>query len=56
METQQHKAYKAAMGLANGADALVGMSIKNHSISFFPFFTKYVISVSGTPVRFNPAK
>jgi len=55
LETQQHKAYKAAMGLANGADALVGMSIEQHGIVFPPFFAKRTISVTGTPVKFNPA-
>ena len=56
LETQQHKAYKAAMGLANGADALVGMSIESHGFVFPPFFAKRTISVTGTPVKFNPAK
>ena len=54
LSTQQHKAYKAAMGLANGADALVGMSIESHSLTIFPFFAMSTISVTGTPVKFNP--
>ena len=54
LSTQQHKAYKAAMGLANGADALVGMSIEQHSFVFPPFFVNSIISVTGTPVKFNP--
>ena len=54
LATQQHKAYKAAMGLANGADALVGMSIERHGL-FIPFFFMMdTISVTGTPVKFNP--
>ena len=54
LATQQHKAYKAAVGLANGADALVGMSIEQHGFLFFPFFMMSSISVTGTPVKFNP--
>lgn len=56
LDAQQHKAYKAAMGRANGADALVGMSIESHGIMIPPFFAKSTISVTGTPVKFNPAK
>ena len=51
---QQHKAYKTALGSANGADALVGMSIESSSLFAFPFFTMRTIRVSGTPVKFNP--
>ena len=54
LSTQQHKAYKAALGLANGADALVGMSIEQHGLVAFPFFMMSTISVTGTPVKFNP--
>lgn len=54
LATQQHKAYKSAMSLTNGADALVGMSIESHSFGLAPFFIKETISVSGTPVKFNP--
>ena len=54
LSTQQHKAYKSALGLANGADALVGMSIESHGFSLPPFFVKSTISVTGTPVKFNP--
>lgn len=54
LDAQQHRAYKAAMGLANGADALVGMSIESHGFFFPPFFAKRTISVTGTPVKFNP--
>ena len=54
LATQQHRAYKMALGNANGADALVGMSIEQHGFAFFPFFMKNTISVTGTPVKFNP--
>lgn len=54
LATQQHRAYKMALGNANGADALVGMSIERHGFSFMPFFMKSTISVTGTPVKFNP--
>ena len=54
LSTQQHKAYKAALGLANGADALVGMSIEQHGVVVLPFFVMSTISVTGTPVKFNP--
>lgn len=57
LSTQQHKAYKTAMGLANGADALVGMSIEYHSFTLPPFFANSTVSVTGTPVKFNlPSK
>ena len=54
LATHQHKAYKAALGVANGADALVGMSIEQHGLYALPFFVKSTISVTGTPVKFNP--
>ena len=54
MSAQQHKAYKSALGNANGADALVGMSIEEHGFAFFPFFFMNTIRVTGTPVKFNP--
>ena len=54
LAVQQHKAYKAALGTANGADALVGMSIEQHSFVFPPFFAMRTITVTGTPVKFNP--
>ena len=54
LATQQHKAYKAALGLSNGADALVGMSIERHGFAIPPFFMMNTISVTGTPVKFNP--
>ena len=58
MGIQQHKAYKTAIGNANGADALVGMSIEHSSFNAFPFFMMSTIRVTGTPVKFNiaPAK
>ena len=54
MSAQQHKAFKTALGNANGADALVGMSIEHHGFSLPPFFMMSTIRVTGTPVRFNP--
>ena len=54
LSTQQHKAYKIALGKTNGADALVGMSIESHGLVAFPFFMINTISVTGTPVKFNP--
>ena len=53
MGIQQHKAYKAALASANGADALVGMSIEQHSL-FALFFAMKSVTVTGTPVKFNP--
>ncbi len=55
LSSQQHTAYKTALGNANGADALVGMSIENHGFFFPPFFVMSTIRVTGTPVKFNPA-
>ncbi|MBR3221550.1 MAG: hypothetical protein IKF72_04890 [Kiritimatiellae bacterium] len=49
---QQHKAYKAALASANGADALVGMSIEQHTL-FAMFFAMKSVTVTGTPVKFN---
>ena len=54
MSQQQHEAFKTALGKANGADALVGMSIERHGFFFPPFFMMSSISVTGTPVKFNP--
>lgn len=54
LASQQHRAYKMALGNASGADALVGMSIERHGFSFPPFFVKSTIRVTGTPVKFNP--
>ena len=54
LSAQQHKAYKSALGNANGADALVGMSIEHSSLYAFPFFMMSTIRVTGTPVKFNP--
>ena len=54
LSSQQHQAFKSALGLANGADALVGMSIEQHNFVFLPFFVKSTVSVTGTPVKFNP--
>jgi len=54
LATQQHKAYKSALATANGADALVGMSIENSSFFALPFFMMSTIRVTGTPVKFNP--
>ncbi|MBE6381991.1 MAG: hypothetical protein E7049_03130 [Lentisphaerae bacterium] len=51
---QQHRAYKSAMGMASGADALVGMSIESHGFMLPPFFMIRTITVTGTPVKFNP--
>ena len=50
---QQHNAYRQAIGHAQGADALVGMSIESSSCSVFPFFVMQKITVTGTPVKFN---
>ncbi len=55
LSAQQHKAYKTALGSANGADALVGMSIEHSSFNALPFFMMSTIRVTGTPVKFNPA-
>ncbi len=54
LSAQQHKAFKTALGNANGADALVGMSIEQHGFCFPPFFVMSTIRVTGTPVKFNP--
>jgi uncharacterized protein YbjQ (UPF0145 family) len=54
LSAQQHKAYKSALGNANGADALVGMSIEQSSFNALPFFIMSTIRVTGTPVKFNP--
>ena len=54
LSAQQHKAYKSALGNANGADALVGMSIEQSSFNALPFFMMSTIHVTGTPVKFNP--
>lgn len=54
LSMQQHSAYKQALGNAHGADALVGMSIESHSSYFWPFYIQQTISVTGTPVKFNP--
>ena len=56
LSAQQHKAYKTALGNANGADALVGMSIEHSSFNAFPFFMMNTIHVTGTPVKFNAPK
>ena len=56
LSAQQHKAYKTALGSANGADALVGMSIEHSSFNALPFFMMSTIRVTGTPVKFNPPK
>ena len=53
LAAQQHKAYKSALASANGADALVGMSIESSSFFAFPFFMMSTIRVTGTPVKFN---
>ncbi len=53
MSAQQHKAFKTALGNANGADALVGMSIEQHGFCLPPFFMMSTIRVTGTPVKFN---
>lgn len=50
---QQHRAFREALGHAQGADALVGMSIERSSCSVFPFFMMTKVCVSGTPVKFN---
>ena len=55
LSAQQHKAYKTAIGNANGADALVGMSIEHSSFNALPFFMMSTIRVTGTPVKFNSA-
>lgn len=52
-QSQQHKAYKAALGQANGADALVGMSIEEHQI-WGLFFSMRTLRVTGTPIKYNP--
>ena len=54
LSQQQHEAFKTALGKANGADALVGMSIERHGFFFPPLFMMSSISVTGTPVKFNP--
>ncbi len=54
LSSQQHKAYKTALGRASGADALVGMSIERHVFTFPPIFVMSSISVTGTPVKINP--
>lgn len=56
LSAQQHKAYKTALGCANGADALVGMSIEHSSFNALPFFMMHTIHVTGTPVKFNAPK
>ena len=54
LSVQQHKAYKTALGNANGADALVGMSIEYSTFNALPFFMMHTVHVTGTPVKFNP--
>ena len=54
LSAQQHKAYKTALGSANGADALVGMSVERSTFTAFPIFMMETIRVTGTPVKFNP--
>ena len=56
LSAQHHKAYKTALGNANGADALVGMSIESSTFNAFPFFMMGTIRVTGTPVKFNTNK
>ena len=56
LSAQQHKAYKTALGNANGADALVGMSIEHSTFNALPFFVMSTVQVTGTPVKFNPPK
>ena len=53
LAAQQHKAFKTALGNANGADALVGMSIEQSCFTALPFFMMRTIRVTGTPVKFN---
>ena len=53
LAAQQHKAFKTALGNANGADALVGMSIEQSGFTALPFFMMRTIRVTGTPVKFN---
>ena len=53
MELQQARAFRDALAKAPQADALVSMSIEDHVFSFFPFFMREEISVTGTPVKFN---
>ena len=50
---QQYSAYRQAIGHAQGADALVGMSVESSSCFAFPFFIMRRITVTGTPVKFN---
>ena len=52
-ESPQHIAYKTALGKANGADALVGMTIDEQSVFVVPFFSLVRTRVVGTPVKFN---
>jgi len=51
-ESPQHIAYKSALGKANGADALVGMTIDEQSVFVIPFFSLVRTRVVGTPVKF----
>lgn len=51
-ELQQSRAYRDALARAQRADALVSMSIEEHYMNIL-FFAKKVISVTGTPVKFN---
>lgn len=53
MELQQARAYRDAMAKSQQADALIAMSIENHVFSFFTFFTRREISITGTPAKFN---
>lgn len=50
---QQHRAFREALGHAQGADALIGMSIEQSSVAILPFFMMSKVTVSGTPVKFN---
>ena len=54
-DLQQSRAYRDALAKAQKADALVSMSIEEHWVNVL-FFTKKVLSVTGTPVKFNASK
>ena len=54
-DLQQSRAYRDALAKAQKADALVSMSIEEHWVNVL-FFAKKVLSVTGTPVKFNANK
>ncbi len=53
--SQQHIAYKRALAKAGGADGLIGMCIDQNMVGVNPIFVKVTTTITGTPIKFNPA-